>query len=377
MKEKKIYRPVNWKLGMSVSPDHFIATENYLLECILQNAKAFRAPFHYGLLPALDDNRSVAITLAGHGEQRTVVLESYKGITPGGYLILLDDPESKITCPCECEGEIPEEGWDILLNVVPFDRNPCGIPDINETPSRYPYVEPTYRLTLLPRNNRKSVAENYLYSVVIGLLRKQDGVYTLDGNYIPPSLSMASHSRLHEYMADFTREISILDNAVKKIVEKTVAQPNRTPIAENVLLLCKDFSHTLSMIYFEWRNKAHMLTPYEVVKTLTSFASTILTSLCFLSIKEKETMLKYFHEWNGISPSTFEQLLDEVVNKSYDHNRINQSLVAVQGMLHMLEELFTSLSRLEFIGQHRESIVISERQMQDTVSESNRWTLVD
>jgi len=42
-----------------------------------------------------------------------------------------------------------------------------------------------------------------------------------------------------------------------------------------------------------------------------------------------------------------------------------------------LEELLVSLSRLEFIGQHKESIVISERQIQDTSSNGRNWTLVD
>ena len=88
-------------------------------------------------------------------------------------------------------------------------------------------------------------------------------------------------------------------------------------------------------------------------------------------------MLKYFHEWNGIAPATFEQMLDEVTNKRYNHSRINESMVSVGGAIEALEELLVSLSRLEFIGQHKESIVISERQIQDTSSNGRNWTLVD
>ena len=131
-----------------------------------------------------------------------------------------------------------------------------------------------------------------------------------------------------------------------------------------------------SSIFFDWRN-AYFMSPYRIVVLLVNFASTVQCGLKFLSRKEKEEMLKYFHEWNGIAPATFEQMLDEVTNKRYNHSRINESMVSVGGAIEALEELLVSLSRLEFIGQHKESIVISERQIQDTSSNGRNWTLVD
>lgn len=378
MSNKIEYLPINWMQGMSVSPSHFVATENSMLERLLQSVAASQQTFQYGLLPQKEGRGIVELKLSGHGEYTKVELISYAGITPGGYLILFEDSEQtgRISCACPVNGEVSEEGWDIVLSVSPYDRNPCGVPNVQETPPRYPHVEPTYKLSLIPR--MPSNMGNYgPFGVIVGILWKKDAEYSLDGNYIPPALTMSSHPDLRAYITDFSQRIATIDASLHKIEEKALAQANRTPVANSILSICQELLRTTSSIFFHWRNCAYTETPYHIVELLTRFASAVLCGLCFLSKKDKEEMLKYFHEWNGIAPSTFVQLLEEVVNKPYNHNRINQSMIAVHGTIRTLEELFVSLSRLEFIGQHKESIVISERQIQDTSSNGNNWTLVD
>lgn len=377
MSNRREYLPVNWMQGMSVSSSHFIATENSLLEHFLQTVSTLQQPFQYGLLPQKDGRKSVELKVTGHGEYTKVHLLSYFGVTLGGYLILIDKKEQDegISCTCPMNGDSLEEEWDIVLSVSPYDRCPCGVPDVQEMPPRYPNVEPSYKLSLFPRKSGNYGGYD-VFSVVVGVLRKIDTNYVLDGNYIPPTLSMSSHPDLHKYTDDFTLRIRTIDAALHKIVEKALEQTDRTSVADSILLLCKELMRMTSSIFFDWRN-AYFMSPYRIVVLLVNFASTVQCGLKFLSRKEKEEMLKYFHEWNGIAPATFEQMLDEVTNKRYNHSRINESMVSVGGAIEALEELLVSLSRLEFIGQHKESIVISERQIQDTSSSGRNWTLVD
>jgi len=58
MNNKSKFLSVNWMQGMSVSSSHFIDTENYLLERILQNMSLVQGSFMYGLLPETNDQSS-------------------------------------------------------------------------------------------------------------------------------------------------------------------------------------------------------------------------------------------------------------------------------------------------------------------------------
>lgn len=377
MNNKREYFPVNWMQGMSVSSSHFIATENALLEHMLQSVSSFQQPFQYGLLPQKGGNGMIELKLMGHGEYTKIHLLSYAGVTPGGYLILIDKKEEGegISCSCPMGEESSEEGWDIVLSVSPYTRCPCGVPDLQETPPRYPYVEPSYKLSLVSRKSDNYEREN-VFGVIVGLLRREKSDYSLDRNYIPPALTMSSHPNLYEYTNEFTLRVRTIDAALHKIIERVLEHPNRTSVANSVLLFCKELLRTTSSLFFHWRN-SYTVSPYHIVVSLANFASTVQCGLTFLSKKDKEEMLKYFYEWNGIAPSTFEHMWEEVTNKPYDHNRINQSMISVFGAIRTLEELLVSLSHLEFVGQHKESIVISERQIQDTSSNGRNWMLVD
>lgn len=366
--DRYTYQSVNWAQGMNVTASHFIAMENFLLERILQTASVLHKE-HYGLLPTGKET-SVDIRTMKVGNTTRVYLKSYEGITSGGYLIRFEDLEDGLSCSLENDAEVQAEGWDIVLSVVPFERIPTGVPDVNEIPPRYPYVTASYHLSAVSHKENMTYSP---YSVVVGFLRKNDSGYQLDTNYIPPALTMSSHEALSTYYKKFSGWISSLEGALQKILERVQAQPNRTSVADSISVLSKEMLRFLSTINYNWKNNLKNLTPYQVTEILSSFAGTMLTSLLFLTKKDKEEMLRYFHEWNGITPSNFEQMLSEIINKRYNHNQINQSMVAVGGLLQMLNELFVSLSQLEFVGQHRESIVISERQTQSNTTNSSRW----
>lgn len=361
---------------MSVSSAHFIATENFLMERLTQTSAIFQNRFYYGLLPMESpEDPSMAIAIVGTNEYAKVVLSSYHGITQGGYLVDLEASNDAVSCACATDGQVSELGWDIVLSVSPFDRNPCGEPDMRETPPRYPYVEPSYKLSIVARE--KSYVNHYgPFDVVVGVMLKNDNTYRLDPTFIPPSLSMSSTSELTSFMKEFSKSIATLKNSVSTIMEKAYLQAennNRTTIMINILEICKDLQRSLTSLYFKWHNFGMTLSPYEVVELVANLAGAVSTSLTFFKKSEREEIQKYFHEWNGIQPSFFEQILSELVSNEFQQNRIFNSITLVQKVLKMLEELFVSLSRLDYVGQHKETIVIGVKDAEQNANNKTSW----
>lgn len=351
------FKSVNWMQGMSVSSAHFIATENFLMERLMHNTSALQNKFTYGLLPT-EDGAQMQIQIEGKGDGTRIVLKSYRGITRGGCLVDIV-PSQPVICECSSEIEMAEYGWDIVLSVSPFERRPCGEPNMLENPPRYPFVAPGYKLSIVERD-KETVNEYGPYDVVVGLLRKKDGEFKLDGDYIAPSLSMDSNSKLRRYMEIFTQTMSTMKSALAVIISKAYSSSvNKTECLENTLVFCKELQRSMADMDYRWRSCGETLTPYQVAEMFGGMANSVLLSFSFMSKTNKDEMLKYFYEWNGIAPSAFEQMLDDVACRECRQNRIDTSMSLIHNMLRALEELLISLSKLDYVGQRKESMVIS------------------
>lgn len=356
--EKSAFNLVNWVQGMNVSSAHFIATENYFSEKMIQGLSVCMKEYAYGILSERKGANDTILSLEGRAEHAKVVLNSYRGITPGGVIINFDK-EVGVECSCNALDSVSEDGWNVVLTVAPYDRNPYGEPDMMETPPRYPFVEPSYRLNLMAR--LKNASDYYgPNSVIVGLLRKKDDSFVLDANYIPPTVSMSDNPDLLELHRRFSSYLADVKFAVSIVLSKALEQSNRTPLVSNIILVCKMLFQTLSALYFDWHNRSYKYSPYQVVEVMNRMASSFLTALAFLPRSEKEDLMNYFKEWNGIAPSSFEQMLDESISHSYNHNRIGESMLLLECVLKNMQELFVELSHLDIIGGRRkEDMVIS------------------
>jgi hypothetical protein len=119
--------------------------------------------------------------------------------------------------------------------------------------------------------------------------------------------------------------------------------------------------------------------PVEIAGYFSTLAHTCFISFNFISKAEKEELLKYFYEWSDITPGSFEELLSDTLSIIYDHNNIRSSMIQMNSFLQVLSGLWVRLSALEYIGQHKENIVISERSYQQETKkkESGSWTILD
>jgi hypothetical protein len=88
-------------------------------------------------------------------------------------------------------------------------------------------------------------------------------------------------------------------------------------------------------------------------------------------------LLNYFHEWRDVTPGNFEELLAGTIELIYDHKDIYAGITTVETFMNVLVALWNKLSSLEFIGQHKENIVVAEQQLVQQVQAKRSWTLLD
>lgn len=371
---------------MELSAGQFVQSENFFLSAIAQGAMLNLTRYNYGLLPSRSGHKlyngiRISEHITGHIE---VQLYNCTAITASGFRIDFDADEAgapliKNYSPAEDKNIRNRDirHWDVILAVNPFECVPSGEPDPDEQPPRHPHSESRYTLYVMPAGdiNTMEFGQHYL---TIGRVRKDGDRYVVDTNYIPPCTGMSSHPELTDYFGSFESLFNGIEKSSKEIVKKIHDRANKADLAVNINTLCGDILRYIAGIYFDFRNKGRVAPPIETVNFVSSFAHTCYVSLTMLDTRHKEEMLKYFHEWTDVSPGSFEEMLAQSLEMMYEHDDIRAMMVRCENFMRTFSDLWERLSRLEYIGQRKENIVISERGPERETATPNRgWSLVD
>lgn len=379
---KNKYPMVNWTDGMNVDKTHFIRQEDHFTNRLCEYQTYSLNKTNYGLLPfrkgdPVSGDFSITELVTGTMEVR---LKRCCAITAGGYLIDYDAgiDESLVTSFDIVTDEIEnkDQKWDVILMADPFEHLPSGIPDEKEISPRQPDAVPHYSLAVLPAGqiNASDLGRHFL---VIGRLRWTGNRCEVDGNFIPPCTSMSSHPDLKEYYMKFGTVIDSIEKASIDILAKVENSERPTSLAKNIDMLCQRTMVYISTIYFSYRNEGQYYTPLRFLDVFSVLAHQLYISLGFMSKEDKEELLKYFYEWSGIRPGDYEGLLKLNSGLLYDHHDIRRLMVTVQRFLFIFNDLWTTLSRLEYIGKHKENIVVAERSRQPREANSTDWNVLD
>lgn len=382
IKELKL---VNWIEGMDVSDKHLVQLEDYFIGSMADNRSIALTTYNYGLLPSPDGRGvssefEISETVTGKVEIRLMRCNALTAggsriaFNPGktGYLIYTHSFEATEN---RIKNEV--EYWDVILTVDPFKRIPCGIPDDEATPPRHPDVSEEYRLSISP-SGKIDKDQLGFYHLVIGRIRQKTGRFEVDTNFIPPCSKMNSHEELLHYYQRFGIYMNDIERASKVIIAKIRNRSENSPMAEHICSICEDIMRYIGSIYFTYRNQGRELAPVEIVNYFSTLAHICFNSLNFINKTEKEELLKYFYEWSDVTPGSFDDLLATTLAIIYEHNSIRNVMVQVESFLGTFSELWLKLSTLEYIGQHKENIVVSERFYQkETVKSKSGWTILD
>lgn len=376
---------VNWSDSMEIAAGHFIQNDNFFIGAVADAARLSLSGYNYGILPSksqesIDNSIRVNDHVTDNIEVR---VDNCNAVTSSGYRIHFNAEESgralfKNYSPAADKniGNRDVKHWDIIISVDPFSRVASGELDPHETPPRHPDCESSYELYIMPVGdiNTTGFGRHYL---TVGRIRKDGDRYVMDPNYIPPCTCMASHPELMDYYDNFGMLFNSLEKSSKNIIAKVHERSNKSDLGSNIQSVCEDVLSYIASIYFGFRNKGKFLPPIETVDYVSSLSHIFYASLNKISNRHKEEMLKYFYEWTDVSPGSFDELLTDTLDMEYEHDNIRSVMVRCEMFLRTFSELWERLSRLEYIGQHKENIVVSERK-QDTVTTIKRsWSVTD
>ena len=163
----------------------------------------------------------------------------------------------------------------------------------------------------------------------------------------------------------------------KSILSKIYSSTKDQTLSFNISLISKEILRYSSIIYFDFKNNGLKESPIKTINCFSSLANTIYVSLSFFKESEKEEILKYFYEWTDITPGAFEELLTGMIDLEYDHENLRTVMLQTERFLTVFSQLWGKLSQLEFIGKHKENIVVSERIQMESKETKTGYTFLD
>jgi len=348
---------VNWIDGMKINKDHFIANENHFTARINDLSDQMLNNNIYGLLPHRGDrDKFISVkTIIDNQNYLKVNVESCHAITPGGYRIEISKEEQgdgDFTIKnVEAEydlGSAKEGEMYIILSVDPFSRVPYGTPETKEIPLRFPFIIPEYKLDLIPVEQFVSEKMN-LHMIPVGKLKIIHGQVETVPDYIPPCISIDSHSRLIEFSDYLDKNISSLEKSTVKIIydinEKHAANiltQIATHISENLLSFISN-----NITRFRW--SANSQSPISMFEMVVTIARVLKNSFDTRTAEEKEVLLNYFSEHFDIVPNRFKQLMDHTIALDYYPTEINETIKKAEDFINVISLLFNELSKMELI----------------------------
>lgn len=364
MIEKLNHFPVNWIDGMKINKNHFLEVQNFVSDSIRDSIGIHTSMINYGLLPVAEPIK-MNLIIDNHKLLRIKVEECH-AITPNGSRIDIGTSESlSLSIPYpETVRELKENESAVLLaciSVNHFKRTPYGEPDPEENPPRYPYTHPEYSLNLIPEdelNNTIGFGANYL---TIGKILVNAGESKIDDNYIPPSISVSSHQKLQELYTEIDRFYGQIELYSVQIAQKIHSKKQSTDLA---MMMERLSDKTLNYLGTEI-NRLRWMSPHtppaNMLLSVVALARVLKNFIDARSGAGKEELLNYFAEWCNVSQGDFEVIFSETINTDYNHNQMDIVIAKITRFMKTLEDLFSILSRLDYIGKKRDgSIFVSE-----------------
>jgi len=349
----------NWMNGMKINNFHLENSEIAQLKELQQTVSIYINENNYGIFsPDQKFGESYDCSISKSiGDSYLIKLSKFKGITFGGCVINIQPAitgELSLTFQSERNSSKmqSDKAYFLIINVDYSKRIPYGNPNQDESPARLPFVHPKYELEVLSEE-QINLNTHYDNILVIGRFISSGNDVMWDKSYIPPCVDLNSFALLKEMSDDISNNINTLQISLYNIIYKVINKNQNSPLAFNIKYLCEKIIYTVAALNFPLRNTLKNKPPIELMQQITNVANHIKLALDFLPEKEKEDISSYFTEWNGISPSKFDELLVAVIDLNYNHLMINDSFELIAEFTEIISELFKKMSELDLIGKRK------------------------
>lgn len=361
MRDKTKYLPVNWMDGMKINKDHFIAQDNAWKDALHDASSLAVSPLKYGILPPAADGAetfNVKVSLDNQGLLRVNVL-TVQAVTCGGVRIQLpaaaaSGNDELPATSFQFQPAAGESVYWVALMVNPFERQPVGSPDLNETPPRFPGVVPAYEVQVISDSQYGQFAANP-YALMVGKVTINGNDIRVDEDYIPPCFSVNAHPDLLSLHAELDQRLSNIELRTSQIVQKIYKKSQQNELSELVLFLCDRVMLYLAPTITNLR----WMTPYESPAALfaqvVSLARVMKNTIDLRTGTGKDELMNYFTEWCELRQGEFLNMLSTISGFRFDNNDLNKDIRRIVAFINIVSRLFETLSNLEFIGKRKES----------------------
>ncbi|QDP84770.1 hypothetical protein FNJ88_04095 [Chryseobacterium sp. SNU WT5] len=375
------HNAINWVDGMKVSQTHFNDQDNFIIDSIRDSNSLQINNFNYGILPIAGQfaDKTVFEIYSTATNDAQLVIKNCNAITLAGYRIEIKDFSVNVRSlgkNLSATEDNIEGDYYILISVNPFNKIPFGEIDPEETPPRHPSTKPNYSIEMVDvaALNSNLAGGNY---IVLGKVNFKSNFAQIDTNFIPPTTALQSHQKQVDYYTDFVRSVSNLQQFTFKIIQKSSHKDQNTALAANVRSLCKVLINTLADSYFQFKNMSLDQPPIYVIDIFSKMALHLYNATQVIPNAELEEMLNYSLEWSEVAPHTFIGQLTLVSEISYDHYSCGEYFKNIQSLLNCLEIVFGKLSELDYIGQRKENIIVTEQEVKSKTDPKKGWSVLD
>ncbi|MEM0940693.1 MAG: hypothetical protein AAGI25_13020 [Bacteroidota bacterium] len=364
--EQPQFLPNNWTDGVKINKNHFFDSYFNTIENISHAALYHLTSDNYGLLEPFDTEKSnLDIDKVIHTKERVSLrLKACHAVTSYGFKIAFSSAnygENYPTATLESSNFDKNSDLTFCLLVVinPYNMVPVGTPDPEAIPLHHPHSQPKIRLEFVPQAqfNTDYLKSHYLMA---GLIKWKSGSFVMDESYIPPVSRIRYHEKIHAFYEDIRKKWVELHSNCLTINKKILSKSASNKLAENTNILCNTVLSFISNTHFEFRQKGHEFPPIYLAEKISILSSHIITTLSCLPEAERESILQYFFEWTDVQPAHFEATLWDVMNLKYNHLEIAKTISQLQTAMGIISALFNKMSDLEYIGQRKDNIIISQ-----------------
>lgn len=391
MAEPLKYFPVNWVDGMKIKKQHFVETENAMLDQIRDAISSSLHAQNYGLLPAKAESKeSLRCWLVTDNQQQwRIKLTECRAVTPGGARIEI--PEHTVNS-LKFATTFPEAtyNWDpkhtesayyVLIQVNPFNRQPSGEPLLHEDPPRLPFATPEYNLYVLPASQ---IPHGQLgsYQMILGRINVIDGRPEMDDDYIPPCTMVYAHPSLTDLHQELDHFLGQLELYGVHIVQKVYSRNQNNDLAQVVLYITERIVQYLGTRISQFRWLGIYQTPAAMLEVIAGLARTMKNAIDMRAGAGREELLNYLSEWCELKQGELEMLMVGCANIRYKHMDVRECLQPMIPFVRAINKLFESLSRLDYIGRKVDSgIFVKEESAEDAEylrkHKTKKWFFTD
>lgn len=377
------FKPVNWVDGMRLSSEQFVSNDQYYQDKIRDAVSTSLNPFHYGVLAhTAPDINAFDVEFSFKASNSVHIAVRYcHAITAEGYRIHIE-PDQDGNSLVETDIHLNRadnstvNSYTIVLCIDPSERIPEGELDAEIEPPRYPFVGPKYKIIVMP-DSEYTTNTSVNGGVAIGKIIADGTAHRIDQQFIPPCVAMASHKLLSAYYNKFAEITYKLQDVSFTLLGKTDNEASLTVLGKSLRLVTEKMVYFLVDKMYCLRHQYRYAAPVDFIGLYASLGQLILSAMRSIPAKDRDDLLTYFYEWRDINPATFEDLLVRVIEIKFNQENSAVAFLLIEEFLVEVAALWERLAALDYIGQHKENIVVAEQQVVQHVQNKKIWTLLD